>query len=109
MEKNEGETEGFFVLICQNNDKPGQPIGSSIRNKGEMHGSQVWDRNQSKGSIIVQVPLNPQEKTPGPQYFPGIKPEVKSPPQYTMAPARREEKNILLNQVSTPLNIGPGN
>ena len=51
--------------------------------------------------------LNILEQTPGPQYFPKERPEVKKEPLYTFG-YRRGGTGALKNQTSTPNSVGPG-
>jgi hypothetical protein len=47
--------------------------------------------------------------TPGPQYYPGIKPEVPSAPKYTLGARRTNQGGSAIeNKVSTPALVGPG-
>ncbi len=50
---------------------------------------------------------NVLEQTPGPQYYPKEKPEVKKAPNYTFG-FRRGGQGGLKNQTSTPGSVGPG-
>ena len=45
---------------------------------------------------------------PGPQYYPGLRPEVKKAPQYTLGARRTHGGSALKNQISTPSLVGPG-
>jgi len=49
------------------------------------------------------------EKNPGPQYYPGEKPNKKKAPKYSMGLRRNNgNQNGLQNQTATPGNVGPG-
>lgn len=48
------------------------------------------------------------EKNPGPQYYPGQKPNQKKQPKYTFGHRRKNGGDVLSNQTSTPGNVGPG-
>ena len=62
----------------------------------------------TKFGTASRMPFDKKEKTPGPQYFPGQKPEVKKPPSYSLG-AKRELKgeSPLVLCISTPNAIGP--
>jgi hypothetical protein len=56
-----------------------------------------------------RMPPPDVQGTPGPQYYPPIKPEVPVPPRYSLG-ARRETKGAtaISNMISTPNLVGPG-
>lgn len=55
------------------------------------------------------MPAQSLEKTPGPQYFPGDRPEKKKAPKHTFGYRRdKGAQNCLTNLISTPANVGPG-
>jgi len=43
------------------------------------------------------MPLTTVEKTPGPQYYPTMKPEVKLEPKFTFGFRRQNGNNALVN------------
>ena len=55
------------------------------------------------------MPVAQMEKTPGPQYFPGDRPEKEKAPNYTMGYRRNKgNQNPMKTKSSTPGNVGPG-
>lgn len=56
-----------------------------------------------------RMPPPDVQGTPGPQYYPPIKPEVPLAPKYTLGARRTNQVNsVLENKVSTPALVGPG-
>lgn len=54
------------------------------------------------------MPAPQIEKTPGPQYFPGDRPDKRQAPKFTMGVRRNKgAQDVLKNQTSTPGNVGP--
>jgi len=55
------------------------------------------------------MPVNTFEKTPGPQYFPGDKPNKKTSQKYTFGFRRTQgAQDSLVNKTSTTKSVGPG-
>ena len=55
-----------------------------------------------------RMPPPDVQGTPGPQYYPPIKPEVPSAPKFTLGARRNNQGSALENKVSTPALVGPG-
>lgn len=55
-----------------------------------------------------RMPLPTSETTPGPQYYPNLKPEIKNSQKYTFGYRRQGKGGVLTNQTSTPGSVGPG-
>jgi len=56
-----------------------------------------------------KMPSHNLEKTPGPQYYPGDRPEKVKPAKYTFGYRRdKGTQNVLTNHISTPAAVGPG-
>lgn len=54
-----------------------------------------------------RMQMNILEQTPGPQYYPKERPEVKASEKFTFG-FRRGGTGALKNQTSTPGSVGPG-
>lgn len=56
-----------------------------------------------------RMPAQNLEKTPGPQYLPGDRPEKRKSSKYSFGYRRNKgAQNCLTNPTSTPANVGPG-
>ena len=55
-----------------------------------------------------RIPMEFYEKTPGPQYYPQIRPEVPKAPSYTLGARREKKGGVLSRETSAPENVGPG-
>ena len=55
-----------------------------------------------------RIPMEFYEKTPGPQYFPPIKPEVPKAPAFSLGARRDKKGGVLARETSAPENVGPG-
>jgi len=55
-----------------------------------------------------RIPLDTSEKTPGPQYYPPLKPEIQNTSKYTFGFRRNVGQTAISNLISTPGAVGPG-
>lgn len=55
-----------------------------------------------------RIPMEFYEKTPGPQYYPQLKPEIPKAPAFTLGARRDKKGGVLARETSAPENVGPG-
>ncbi|CAG9335358.1 unnamed protein product [Blepharisma stoltei] len=94
-----GKSQHYYHYDIQ--DTFTDPIKSKIYTKTSY--------GNTKFGTESRMPPPEIQGTPGPQYYPPLRPEVKTAPKYTLG-ARRVNPNgsVLQNQVSTPGIVGPG-
>jgi len=74
-----------------------------------IHSKNYTQKNygNTKFGTEPRLPAPEVQGTPGPQYLPPHRPEIKKSPQYSLG-VRRPQPDVLKNQVSTPGICGPG-